>query len=263
MKIGFLQFAPVLDNLDATLEIIARYENEFRDADLLVLPELCNSGYNFTSPDQAWRSSERVDKSDFVGYLQNLCHRQRLHIATGFNERHGGKLYNSSLLIGPQGVEGKYRKLYLFKNEKDFFAPGDLGLPVFEIEGYKVGMLVCFDWIFPETWRVLALKGAQVICHPSNLVLPGLAQQAVPVHAMMNRIYVVTANRIGTEGDLTFTGLFTIADPTGGIMVQATETEETLKVVDIDPGVANDKRITPRNDIFADRRPGFYKDLLL
>jgi predicted amidohydrolase len=263
MKIGFFQFSPALENLESTLEKIAPYENKFRNMDLLVLPELCNSGYNFTTADQAWRTSEKVDRSEFVSYLLDLCTRHQFYVVTGFNERDSGKLYNTALLIGPDGVVGKYRKLHLFKNEKDFFEPGNLGLPVFDIGGIKVGLLVCFDWIFPEVWRVLALKGAQVICHPSNLVLPGLAQKAVPVHALMNRIYVVTANRIGTEDNLTFTGLSTIADPKGEILIQASETEETLETVTVDISAANDKLITPRNDIFADRRPSLYTDLLL
>jgi predicted amidohydrolase len=147
-------------------------------------------------------------------------------------------------------------------DEKDFFAPGDAGLPVFDIGPCQVGMLVCFDWIFPEAWRVLALKGADVIAHPSNLVLPGLAQRAVPVHALTNRVYVVTANRIGTEGDLTFTGLSTIADPKGEVVVQASSSEEEIGVVDIDIRLARDKHITARNDVLADRRPEEYSPLL-
>ncbi len=123
-------------------------------------------------------------------------------------------------------------------------------------------MLVCFDWIFPEVWRILALKGAEIICHPSNLVIPGLAQKAVPIHALTNRVYTVTANRIGTERDLSFTGLSTIANPTGDILIQASQTEEEVAVTDVDIALARDKMITERNDIFADRRPEQYFSIL-
>ena len=176
----------------------------------------------------------------------------------GFNERHNALLYNSAILIGPKGYIGKYRKLHLFMNEKDYFKPGDVGLPVFDIGLCKIGMLVCFDWIFPEVWRILALKGAEIICHPSNLILPGFAQKAVPIHALTNRVYIVTANRIGTEGDLSFTGLSTIADPKGEILVQASQAEEEVGIKDIDITMARDKMITHRNDVFSDRRPGEY-----
>jgi predicted amidohydrolase len=180
---------------------------------------------------------------------------------SGFNERDGERPYNSAVLVGPDGYVGCYRKLHLFMNEKDFFEPGDAGLPVFDIGSCKVGMLVCFDWIFPEAWRSLALQGADVICHPSNLVLPGLAQRAVPIHALTNRVFVVTGNRVGAEGDLSFTGLSTIADPRGQVLVQASATEEEVNLVEVDVSLARDKDITSRNNLWADRRPEAYSVL--
>jgi beta-ureidopropionase len=112
--------------------------------------------------------------------------------------------------------------------------------------------------MFPEAWRILALKGADVICHPSNLVLPGLAQRAVPIRALTNRIHVVTANRIGSEGELSFTGLSTIADPRGKVRIQASASEEEVGLVEADADLAKDKQITCRNHVFADRRPEEY-----
>jgi beta-ureidopropionase len=94
--------------------------------------------------------------------------------------------------------------------------------------------------------------------HPSNLVLPGLAQRAIPIHALTNRVYVVTANRIGTEGDLTFTGMSTIADPKGEVLAQASRDEEEIGLVSVNIELARDKDITPRNHIIADRRPEEY-----
>jgi predicted amidohydrolase len=258
LRIGFIQFAPLLSDVRATIRKIDRLIPLCAGVDFLVLPELCNSGYNFESAEQAWATSEAIGDSVFVRYLETVCRRRNLHVVSGFNERDGERLYNAAVLIGPQGYVGKYRKLHLFMDEKDFFAPGDAGLPVFDIGPCRVGMLVCFDWIFPEAWRILALKGADVIAHPSNLVLPGLAQRAVPVHALINRVYAVTANRIGTEGSLTFTGLSTIADPKGKVLVQASASEEEVSVTDIDVGLAREKHITSRNDVLADRRPEEY-----
>lgn len=262
MKIGFIQFAPVLANVQATMQRIDALVSQCIQADLLVLPELCNSGYNFGSFEQAWSTSETVGDSVFLRYLASLCQRHGFHIVSGFNEREGDLLYNSAVLVGPQGILGKYRKLHLFMNEKDYFEPGDVGLPVFDIGQARVGMLVCFDWLFPEVWRILALKGADVICHPSNLVLPGLAQKAVPIHALSNRVYVVTANRVGTEADLTFTGLSTIADPRGDVLLQASSSEERAGLVDATVDLSRDKNITSRNNILHDRRPEQYSFLL-
>lgn len=258
MKVGFIQFAPVLGDVQATIRKIDRLIHHCENTDILILPELCNSGYNFNSYQQAWETSEEVESSVFVQYLRSKCKQFNLYIVVGFNERHNALLYNSAILIGPKGYIGKYRKLHLFMNEKDYFKPGDVGLPVFDIGLCKIGMLVCFDWIFPEVWRILALKGAEIICHPSNLILPGFAQKAVPIHALTNRVYIVTANRIGTEGDLTFTGLSTIADPKGEILVQASQAKEEVEIKDIDITMARDKMITHRNDVFSDRRPGEY-----
>jgi predicted amidohydrolase len=262
MKIGYAQFAPALGDVQATIQEIDRQMPLCTGADLIVLPELCNSGYNFESHQQAWETSESIGQSVFIQYLEGLCQQHDCHIVSGFNERDAGRLYNSAVLVGPQGYVGQYRKLHLFMNEKDHFEPGDVGLPVYDIGWCKVGMLVCFDWIFPEAWRVLALRGADVICHPSNLVLPGLAQQAIPIHALTNRLYIVTANRIGTEGDLTFTGLSTIASPKGKVLAQASPTEEQVCLAEADINLARDKHVTTRNHLFADRRPQEYSLLV-
>ncbi len=262
MRVGFIQFAPVLGDVSASIEKLDAHLTRAVDADLWVLPELCNSGYNFTSWSQAWQTAEEIGSGPFVGYLTSICRERGCYVVSGLNERAGDRLYNTAVLVGPEGVVGHYRKLHLFLHEKDFFEPGDAGLPVFDIGLCRVGMLVCFDWLFPEVWRILALEGADLICHPSNLVLPGLAQRAVPIRALTNRVYVVTANRIGTEGDLTFTGQSTLAGPRGEILLQASPSEEEIGVIDLDVSLARDKRITARNHIFGDRRPDLYSSLL-
>jgi len=261
MKIGFMQFAPVLGDVQATIRNIDGLIYQAGGADLVVFPELCNSGYNFDSYEQAWATSEEIDRSLFVEYVESKCRELNTYIVSGFNERDDDFLYNSAILVGPAGYIGKYRKLHLFMNEKDYFEPGNTGLPVFDIGFCKVGMLICFDWIFPEVWRIAALRGADIICHPSNLVLPGLAQKAVPIHALINRVYTVTANRIGTERNLTFTGLSTLANPKGEVLVQASEGNEEVRTEDIDIRMARDKMLTERNDIFRDRRPDQYAPL--
>jgi len=263
MRIGFVQLRPTLADVDTTMEEIERLSEQFRSADLVVLPELCNSGYNFDSLEQAQATAGNAQHGDFVKYLLALSKRHNQYIVSGINERDGesGLLYNSAVLVGPQAHVGVYRKLHLFMREKDFFEPGNLGLPVFDIGLCRVGILICFDWIFPEAWRVLALKGADIVCHPANLVIPGHAQRAVPVHAVMNHIFIVTANRIGQERDLTFTGLSTIANPKGEVLAQASETETEVRIVEIDIAMARNKAITPRNDVLADRRPEEYTEL--
>ncbi|HPW57592.1 MAG TPA: nitrilase-related carbon-nitrogen hydrolase [Candidatus Rifleibacterium sp.] len=262
MKAGFVQFTPELCNLDKTLESLEKLLIDAPPADLLVLPELCNSGYNFPTRKDAWEASEEISDSRFINFLADHCRKNNMYIASGFCERDGFKLYNSSVLVGPEGFIGKYRKIHLFYNEKDIFSAGDVGLPVFQTPVGNIAMLVCFDWMFPEVWRILALKGADVICHTSALVLPGFAQRSVPIHALINHVYVITANRTGTEHGLTFTGMSTVASPKGEVICQASAAADEVCAFDFDLELVRNKMITPRNHIFADRRPELYQDLL-
>jgi len=261
MKIATVQFKPALNDLSQTIESLSHLLPQCASAKIVVLPELCNSGYNFEDKQIAWESSETIPNSQFIKYLSEHAAKNDQYIVSGFNERLGDFLYNSSILVGPQGYIGKYQKLHLFMNEQDFFEAGIEGIPVFDLGFCKLGMLVCFDWMFPEVWRTLALKGADLIAHPSNLVLPGFAQQAIPIHALINKLYIATANRIGQEGQLTFTGMSTIADPNGKVLYQAAQTEVAVQITNIDLSVARNKWITPRNHALEDRRPDQYQTI--
>ncbi|PKQ65156.1 hypothetical protein BZG02_04840 [Labilibaculum filiforme] len=257
MKIALIQFAPVFGDLEATMNFLKALLHKAKDADLLVLPELTNTGYNFHSKEEAFALSETVGNSVFLEFIKEACQQYNFTVATGFLEREGDLLYNSAVLLNKKGVIGSYRKLHLFMNEKNIFEKGNLGLPVFTVDEVKIGMLVCFDWMFPEVWRKLALQGVDIILHPSNLVLP-YAQSVIPSYALVNRIFIATANRIGTEKDLSFTGQSIFVNPKGEVLAEAGESE-TILFVDIDPEMARDKMITPKNDVFKDRRTDIYE----
>jgi len=260
IKAGFLQFEPVLGETDKNISRIESLLMKAENADLIVIPELANSGYNFESKEQALQLAESADDSLYLKFLIKQARKLNLHIVSGFHEIEGGLLYNSSVLIGPVGLIGKYRKIHLFMNEFDFFEKGNLGLPVFDIGICKIGMLICFDWVFPEVWRILALKGADIICHPSNLVLP-YAQQAVPVHGMINRTFNITANRYGTERGVTFSGKSIIANPTGETLAMAAADRDEVYITDIDIQESRNKKITERNHVFNDRFPSDYFEI--
>jgi predicted amidohydrolase len=259
MKIATVQFAPVLGNRDATVARLRQLLVQAAAADLVVLPELANSGYAFASREEAWLLSERVDESYFLSFLGEECRKHRFAVVTGLNERSGDKLFNSAVLLDGEGVLGTYRKAHLFLNEKDFFEPGDMGFPVFSWGEIRVGMLICFDWVFPEAWRIMGLKGADIVCHPSNLVLPGLAQRTVPAHAVTNRYFIALANRTGQERELTFTGNSLICGTRGEILAEADARSEQVVMTTIDPLQARDKSLTQRNNWLSDRRPGLYR----
>ncbi|MCA9728186.1 MAG: nitrilase-related carbon-nitrogen hydrolase [Candidatus Eisenbacteria bacterium] len=258
MRIGYIQFSPILGDLAANRKLVRERVQAAPPADLLVLPELCNSGYRFPDPAAARACAEDAHTGEFTRLLRELAASRGTSLVSGLCERDGDRTYNSAVLVTPQGEVHPYRKAHLFLDEKDLFLPGDLGIPVFDVGEVRIGILICFDWQFPEAWRVLSLQGADIVCHPSNLVLPGLAQRAVPIHALLNRVYVVTANRIGTEHDLTFTGLSLVVSPRGEVLQSAAADREETAVVEIDPRRARDKSVTARNDLLADRRPELY-----
>ena len=145
-------------------------------------------------------------------------------------------------------------------NEKSFFKPGDAGLPVYDMGIARMGMQICFDYIFPETWRILGLKGADIVCHPSNLVTP-YAHKVLPAQALMNRFFIITANRIGTERDITFSGKSVISDPEGDVIIEAPSDVESVNVIELDLDKARNKMVTAKNHVFKDRLPEHYKDL--
>jgi predicted amidohydrolase len=263
MRVGCYQFRPLFGqprrNVAKVLAALAD-----TTADLIVLPELAFSGYHFRDREEALALAEDPANSETVESLIALSARRDLHVVTGFCERFGERVYNSALLIGPRGVEHVYRKLHLFAEEKRCFDPGDVPLSVQEVRGARIGLMVCFDWAFPEVARVLAIQGAEILCHPSNLVL-GDCQEAMRTRCVENRVYAITANRFGRDqrphGELRFTGRSQVVVPGGRLIHRAPSQREQLYVTEIDLAEARNKRITPWNDLLSDRRPEWYRDL--
>ena len=170
--VGFVQFCPVRYDVWANVATVERLLAGVR-ADLLVLPELANSGYMYATAADLDPYAEPSDGSGhFLSALRQLAERTGGVIVTGFAERGRAGLYNSAAAVDADRVLQVYRKTHLFQDEQDPFLPGDTGFRIFEHRGVRIGMMVCFDWFFPEAARTLALRGAQIIAHPANLVLP-------------------------------------------------------------------------------------------
>ncbi len=264
MKIGFLQFRPRFGDIQHNLHEI----NDLLDtakADLIVAPELALTGYYFQNREEALALAEEPQESAAIESLIGLCRRKNFRLIIGFAEREQDKCFNSALLLGPAGLEHTYRKIHLFNEEKLWFDPGDTPLQLVPVGEARVGMMICFDWVFPETARTLAVLGADIICHPSNLVLT-FCQRTMISRCLENGVFAVTANRFGTDerpqGELSFTGHSQIVDPKGNILAAAAAEERTVKVVEIDPTLARNKQFTPLNDLMKDRRPEFYTPLV-
>ena len=263
-RVAFVQgrprFGRVEENLDLALSLAATV-----DADLVVIPELWSTGYVFSSHAEVAALAEDPQRGATARRLAEAARREKRHYIAGFAERARGRFYNSAMLVGPRGVRAVYRKLHLFERERTWFSPGNLPLAVHRVGPARIGMLICFDWRFPEAARVLSLQGADLIAHPSNLVFPN-AQEAMRVRALENRVFTVTANRTGTErrpgGTVPFTGRSQAVDPDGQVIVRAGKSETTARAFDCDLARSRRKRITSRTPLFSNRRPEYYRLLV-
>jgi len=260
LKVGFYQFYPRFGKVEKNLEtVVGKLKNV--KSDLIVLPELTFTGYNFRDKAELLPLAEAPASSKIVNALVKLCARKNMYIVSGFAEKEGDQLYNSAVLLGPKGLIHIYRKIQLFRNEKNIFQPGNIPLQVHKIKNVNIGMMICFDWIFPEITRSLTLLGADIICHPSNLVL-SYCQQSMFTRCLENNVFAVTCNRYGAErrphGTLKFTGKSQIVAPQGKLLYRAHSQREELFITEINPALARDKKMTGLNDLVKDRRPEYY-----
>jgi predicted amidohydrolase len=260
VTIAVVQTKPLFLDVTANVERAVGFLAETR-ADVAVLPELFTSGYTFIGTDQVRTASVSPDDT-VLRPLYDLSRSRSMGICGGYAERSGGRYFNSCFFIGDGSLIANYRKTHLFYHERELFSPGDTGFSVFSYKGAQFGMMICFDWFFPEATRTLALMGAEVILHPANLVLP-YCQRAMFARAVENRVFTVTANRVGTEENgprrNAFTGGSVVISPAGDYLMELDKRTECCRTVRIDPAAARDKKVTPANDLFADRRPQFYK----
>jgi predicted amidohydrolase len=239
------------------------------DLDLLVLPELFATGYFFHDREDLVSVAEPIPEGRTTRALIEWAEQTGATLVAGLAESAGDAIYNSAVVVGPKGVIGVYRKIHLYFEEKLWFTAGDLGFPVFEVadrggQAYRLGVMICFDWRFPESARALALQGADIIAHPSNLVRKN-CPRTMPIRALENHVYTITANRHGEEsrGDavLRFIGQSLACSPDGDVLVQAGRDESGIWSADMDPAMARQRQLTLHNHLFGDRRVEFYEPL--
>ncbi len=251
MDVGFVQLNSELLNVEGNIDSALRLIGKKR-ADLIVIPELFNTGYNFRNRREVASVAEQIPGGPTTQAFKEFSKRSGTMAVAGIAERKGPSFYNSAIVVKDGKYLGTYRKVHLYYNEKKFFKPGH----EFKVFG-RVGVMVCFDWYFPESARTLMLKGAQVIAHPSNLVLSN-CPEAMKTRAMENRVYTVTADRVGVERGLRYIGQSEIVNPRGRIIYRASATREECIVRKIDLSMAQDKNVTPRNNLLEDRTPRAY-----
>ena len=241
-------------------------------ASLVVLPELCNTGYVFESRDEAFELAEGLPDGETAQMFAQAAQALGVHIVVGIAERAGRRLYNSALLTGPSGHIGVYRKLHLWNNENRFFEPGDRGVPVFGTPLGRIAIAICYDGWFPETYRLAAMQGADIVCVPTNWVpMPAqpedrstMAATLTMAAAHSNGVAIACANRIGRERGQLFIGQSLIVGGDGWpVAGPASAGREEVLYATIDVKRTRAARtLTPFNHVLRDRRADVYDPML-
>ncbi|XGV97775.1 MAG: carbon-nitrogen hydrolase family protein [Leptolyngbya sp. BL-A-14] len=257
MKVGLYQGSGTPLDVTTNLELLAQTAAAAakQNVTLLIFPELFLTGYNIGD---AVKQLAEPWQGRSLQLAAAIAREHHVALLFGYAERDGDAIYNAAALIDTDGtLAANYRKAHLFgAEEQRLFTPGQ-EWRLHTIAGVRIGVLICYDVEFPEAVRSLALQGAELIAVPTALMFPytQIPKVLIPTRALENQVFVAYANRIGTEGNLKYCGLSTIADPDGNVLAQA-GAEETLLIADLDRTA-----IAKTRDVFSyldDRRPNLY-----
>ncbi len=234
---------------------------------ILVFPECTLTGYMFNSVGEAMQLAETVPGRS-TEILVKICRDNRVTAAVGLLEKEGKSLYNTAVLISTKGIMGKYRKIHRIILGVDRFIRRGKEISVINLPEARVGLLICYDQRFPEPARVLGLGGVQIILALSNLPVGAEAYAGFlnRARACENRVFLVSANRIGSERGAKFLGQSQIIDFAGVVLAESNSSAEEILISEVEPQSADIKRVinAPGEyefDIFQDRRPELYNKL--
>lgn len=274
LRIACIQMEPMVGmkeaNVEKSLALINRACGD--GARLVVLPELCNSGYVFESRAEAFALSEPVPDGPTTQTWAAAAKQHGAIIVAGICERDGDALYNGAVVVGPEGHIGTFRKNHLWGEENLFFEPGNLGVPVWRTPFGRLSVAICYDGWFPETFRLAALQGADVLCIPTNWVpmpeqpanFPVMANILAMSGAHSNSLFVAAADRVGIERGQLFLGRSLIVNHTGFPLAgPASADREEIIVADVNVSDARRKRVLNSfNQLLRDRRTDIYDEML-
>jgi predicted amidohydrolase len=266
VRLACAQLGPVLGDLSGNRDradaAIRRAAAE--GARIVVLPELCTSGYAFDDEPAARSCAEPADGPSVERWTA-LAVAHDLVVVAGLCERHpDGRLRNTAVVVDAGGLRDVYRKTHLWDREPDLFTAGDAPAPVVDTARGRIGLAVCYDSAFPEHMRRLALLGADIVAIPMNSPAPDAPTQPVPIElaiamaaANANRVWIAQADRTGEERGTRWAEASAIVDPDGSI-VAGPIAGAGLVVADVDIARARDKAWGPRNHVLGDRREDLY-----
>ena len=261
MKIAVAQIKCSLGDVSANIDQIASLSQKAKEkgSDVIVFPEMVDTGYEMSIIRE---KASSWDEAPFQS-IQKIAAENGIHIICGISEKEGDNIFNSIAAFNPNGeLLGKYRKAHLAAypplDEDSCISPGN-SLEIIQIGDMKWGLMICYDLRFPEMSRSLVLKGAEVLVLCSAWPFPRVThwKTLTCARAIENQVYFIAANRVGTDGMVTFCGSSCIADPYGVIVASAAEDREALIVGEI----SKENLISVRNrmPIFLHRRKDIYE----
>ena len=274
VRIACIQMEPRVGEKARNLERSLAFIDEAagQGARLVVLPELANSGYVFETREEAFECAEEIPSGPTVAAWAAAARDHGLYLAAGICERATTRLFNSAVLIGPEGYVGTFRKVHLWNEENLFFEPGDLGFPVFPTPIGRLAAIICYDGWFPESWRLCALQGADIVCMSTNWVpIPGqdprreaMANILCMAAAHSNSLFIAAADRVGEERGQPFIGQSVIVSHTGWpIGGPASRDREEIIYAECNLADARRKRSwNEYNQVLRDRRTDVYSEML-
>ncbi len=267
IKTAAVQTEPKLKKKDENLEKILLMTRTAagEGAELIVFPECALSGYMFNSRKEALPYAETVP-GPATERLAALCLELSVHVVIGMLEVDGDRCFNVAVLVGPQGLVGEYRKTHLpFLGVDRFLDHGDKPFQVYRTPIGNIGMHICYDCNFPETARVMTLQGADILALPTNWPSGRgfIPQYVINTRAFENRVFVVAADRVGTERGSTFLGMSKIAGPSGDTLAEGSRDKEEILYAEVSLAEARQKRVIIKPgefelDFIGDRRPELY-----
>jgi len=274
VRVACVQMQPAMGatqaNVARSLDFIAAAAKD--GADVAVLPELCNTGYVFETRDEAFALAETVPAGPTTRAWIEAAAEHDLVVVAGITERAGDVLYNSAVIVGPQGYKGTYRKNHLWGAENLFFEPGNLGVPVFRIGAGRLAVAICYDIWFPETFRLAALQGADLLCVPTNWVpMPSQPRNMLVMANILamggahaNSMFVACADRVGNERGQPFLGNSIIVSHAGWPLAGPASLDgEEILIADMNLADARRGRsLNDFNQLLRDRRTDLYGEML-
>lgn len=271
MKIAVCQLSPKVgqktENLARAREAIVAAASA--GSKIVVMPELANTGYSFRDFDELAENAENIYGPTLTAWA-TLARELDIVLVGGFAELgNDGAVFNSAAMFDGSGLRAVYRKAHLWNFEKTMFTAGDTPPPVIDTAYGRLGLMICYDIEFPEWVRLASLAGAELLCCPANWPLYPRPENERPADivrvqasAAMNRMFVALADRCGIDRDQDWVGGSVIVDADGYPQTTIALSVPGVHIAEVELSQARDKKVSELNDLFADRRPELYGEVV-